>query len=189
MSVSLAARVAFPTTGAKSKDLPQQHLRFASSGVGPYPRTEQSWLCLFQDKGCAAVLLGDIPWQRWPAEGSLAMVPGGRSCSGPGTGGGARNGPGSALGSAPGAPHCQGSFVPAQKRQLPSLHQRLDPLVRSCVSVRESSSGVYRASPKEGNACAALPCCCWVRAQGGCLQGERRPKKLLPCSALSCHVL
>lgn len=68
-----------------------------------------------------------------------------------------QNGSRSALGRAPGTAHCQGSFVPAEKAELPSLHQGLDPVVWSCVSVRESSSGVHRASQKEGNACAGLP--------------------------------
>lgn len=67
-----------------------------------------------------------------------------------------QNGSRSALGSTPGTPHCQGSFVSAEKPELPSLHQELDPLVWSCVSVRESSSGVYRASQKQGNACAGM---------------------------------
>ena len=46
--------------GAKFKDLSQQHLSFARSGVGPCPREEENWLCLFQNKGWSPGLLGAL---------------------------------------------------------------------------------------------------------------------------------
>lgn len=49
-----------PAAGAKFKGLSQQHLSFASRGVGPRPRAEDNWLCLFQNKGLSPGLLGAL---------------------------------------------------------------------------------------------------------------------------------
>lgn len=49
-----------PAAGAKFKGLLQQHLSFASSGVGTHPRAEEDCLCFFQNKGLSPGLLGAL---------------------------------------------------------------------------------------------------------------------------------
>lgn len=166
--VSLAARVAIQQ--------PVQSPRICTAASTFFK--QQSWsssqnraeLCLpFPAQG----LGGCAGWQG-RSERSVWITRSQASAAMPGPGQEAsrQNGCGCALGSAPGTAPCQGSFVSAEKPQLPSLHQGLDPLVWSCVSVRESSPGVHRASQEQGNA-------------RGCVQGVaacegKGSQKLLP---------
>lgn len=172
-----------PATGAKSKALPQEHLGFASGRIGPHPKPGQNWL-RFAEQGlvpCAARCFQRVPAAglagraaRGAPHAELGARPG-RGCGGRSSGRAGpaperQHGSGPALGSAPGTPPRQGSSVAAEKPELPSVYQELDPLVWSCVSVREGSSGVHRASQKQGNACAGLPvravCSAWLPARG-----------------------